>query len=66
MKLRRYCVTVMDNWTPTREFFTYARAKRWQDEHNIDVSQPGHLWVWTPARWVEVKKTSPVLGSLSK
>lgn len=54
IKLKRYCVTVMDHWTPTREFFTYAAAKRWQDKHNITSAKPAHLWVWTPKQWVEV------------
>jgi hypothetical protein len=47
MKLRRWCVTIiMDNWTPTRKFFTRARAERHAARH------PGcALWHWHSAQW---------------
>jgi hypothetical protein len=50
MKLRRYCVTVMDNWTPTREFWTWRRALAHYAAH-----QPAsHFWSWTSHGWVEL------------
>ena len=42
MKLRRYCVTVMDNWTPTRLFWTKAGAVEW---HAKSIA-PAYLWKW--------------------
>ncbi len=29
MHLRRYCVTVSDNWTPTRFFWTRRQMAHW-------------------------------------
>ena len=45
IKLRRWCVTVMDNWTPTREFFTMRGALRHAARDRLF---PGsvHLWRW--------------------
>jgi hypothetical protein len=48
MKLRRYSVTVMDNWTTTRDFFTLAAALRMYDHH-----ASAHLYRWTGRTWVE-------------
>lgn len=47
MKLRRYCVTVMDNWTCTREFFTLNAANKWRKRH------PGYayLYLWLEGKW---------------
>ena len=54
MKLRRWCVTVMDNWTPTREFFTMRGALRHAARDRLF---PGsvHLWRWAPqtSTWYE-------------
>lgn len=50
MKLKRYCVTVMDNWTPTREFWTYDGAKKFRNEHLAGA----HMHQWFGGRWVEV------------
>lgn len=47
MKLRRYCVTVMDNWTPTREFWTYGGAWRFCRQH-----QRASLYGWKNDKWV--------------
>ena len=33
MRLRRYAVTVMDNWTPMRTFWTRRAARRFRDRH---------------------------------
>jgi hypothetical protein len=47
MKLRRYAVTVMDNWTPMRTFWTRRRATRWRDRFH------GHayLYIWINDGW---------------
>ena len=42
MKLRRYCVTVMDNWTPRREFWTLGAALQFAVVHMPN----SHLHVW--------------------
>lgn len=46
MRMRRYCVTVMDNWTPTRVFWTFGGALRWW-VRNRPVS---FLFVWDKGR----------------
>lgn len=33
-RFKHYAVTVMDNWTPWRSFFTYWGALRWSYKHN--------------------------------
>jgi hypothetical protein len=50
MKLRRYCVTVMDNWTPTREFFTLGGALK----HWLRHMTCAHIYVWDDAKWIEM------------
>jgi hypothetical protein len=50
MRLKRYCVTVMDNWTPMRAFWTYDAAKKFRDENLASA----HLHQWFGGRWVEV------------
>ncbi len=52
MKLRRYCVTVMDNWTCTREFWTLAGARRWRNRQRTSTAHT-HLFWWMDDRWVE-------------
>ncbi len=47
MKLRRYCVTVMDNWTPLRVFWTRRAAIRWRDRFR----GYGYFWVWRNGGW---------------
>lgn len=50
MRLRKYCVTVMDNWTPLRYFWTLKRAMKWRDSHY----GAGHLFQWHPGiGWLE-------------
>jgi len=45
VKLKRWCVTVMDNWTPTREFWSLGGAMAHFAEH-----QPAsYLYHWSPA-----------------
>lgn len=51
MKLRRYCVTVMDNWTSTREFWTLSGARRWRNSQRAAAHT--HLFWWLDGRWVE-------------
>ena len=48
---RRYCVTVMDNWTPMRVFWTYAGAAKFRHEH----SECAYLYHWQHNRWVLVE-----------
>lgn len=50
MKLRKYCVTVMDNWTPIRKFWTYNSALIFRNEH----LHCAHLHQWFNGRWTEV------------
>lgn len=50
MKLKHYCVTVMDNWTPTREFWTYKGALAFRNEH----ASCAHLHQWFSGEWVEI------------
>ena len=47
MRLRRYCVTVMDNWTPTREFWTLEGAKRFYREHR----ECANVFKWESEAW---------------
>lgn len=49
MKLRRYCVTVMDNWTPMRTFWTLEGAKKFYREHRSCANVfkwDGEAWSW--------------------
>jgi len=52
MKLRRYCVTVLDTWTPTREFWTLRGALAHRNRH-LPYS---YLWRWSPVSntWVQL------------
>lgn len=52
MKLKRYCVTVMDNWTPMRTFWTQAAARKWQ----ASFIAGAHLFLWNGSTWVEVAR----------
>jgi hypothetical protein len=49
MILRRFCVTVMDNWTAMRRFFTLYGAQRWRAK----VGMNAHLYEWTGVQWLE-------------
>ncbi len=51
MKLKRYCVTVMDNWTETREFWTLTGARRWRD--SFPSRAHVHLFRWVTNKWQE-------------
>lgn len=47
MRLRRYCVTVMDNWTPLRFFWTFGAAVRFQAR----FPSGSYLFVWNGTSW---------------
>jgi hypothetical protein len=47
MQLRRYCVTVGDNWTPTRCFWTLEGAKRWY----LPFRDYANVWKWEYGGW---------------
>lgn len=47
MKLKRYCVTVMDHWTPTREFWTLEGAERFYKLHRACAN----VFVWGEGKW---------------
>jgi hypothetical protein len=47
MKLRRYCVTVMDNWTPLRTFWTLEGAKRFYRKHRTCAN----VFRWRDNQW---------------
>jgi len=49
MILRRFCVTVMDNWTPMRRFFTLYGARRWCAKIGVNA----HLYEWTGSQCLE-------------
>jgi hypothetical protein len=44
---QRYCVTVMDNWTPIRTFLTLAGAKRFYQAHQTCA----HVYKWEGGEW---------------
>jgi len=46
-RLRRYAVTVMDNWTPMRTFWTLAAARRFAARH----AACAHLFHWRGGGW---------------
>jgi hypothetical protein len=54
---RQYAVTVMDNWTPMRLFWTLERARKWRDKFNVNgpTKGPAHLFQWCASRghWQE-------------
>lgn len=47
----RWCVTVMDNWTPRREFWTLRRALQFYRKHDTCA----HLWYRPRGKWIEVR-----------
>ena len=47
MKLRRYCVTVNDNWTPLRLFWTLEGAKRFYRLHR----DCANVFGWSAGKW---------------
>jgi len=62
MTLRRYCVTVMDNWTPMREFWTlHGAIEHWSRYRDSG----GHLFVWSAGRWREYHVTTTWAGDIA-
>jgi hypothetical protein len=61
VKLKQYCVTVMDNWTPTREFWTYKGALAFREAHLASA----YLHQWFGGKWVEIMRppNCPKCGS---
>jgi len=46
---RRYCVTVSDNWTPLRVFWTLEGAKRFYRKHRAYANiykRNNVMWEW--------------------
>lgn len=44
---RRYCVTVSDNWTPLRQFWTLAGAKKFYLPHR----EYANVFEWRDGGW---------------
>ena len=47
MKLRKYCVTVNDNWTPATEFWTLVGAKKFYSKR----SSCANVYKWDSGVW---------------
>lgn len=47
MTLRRFKVTVMDNWTPMRSFWTLRSALKFRDKH----PRTANIYVWYRGAW---------------
>lgn len=47
MRLKRYAVTVMDNWTPMRVFWTLEGAKKFYRQHR----EGANVFVWNDGSW---------------
>lgn len=50
MKLKRYCVTVMDNWTPMQEFWTYEGACK----HAYRFGTAANIFHWKDGTWLKI------------
>jgi hypothetical protein len=50
MRLKRYCVTVLDHWTPTQMFWTLEGAKKHLRKHKLSRANlfkwDGEAWCW--------------------
>ncbi len=50
MRLKRYCVTVLDHWTPTQMFWTLEGAKKHYRKHKLSRANlfkwDGEAWCW--------------------
>lgn len=53
MQFRRYVVTVMDNWTPLRLFWTLKGALRWLPQTT------GYLYWWDGKSWRHLTVEEP-------
>jgi hypothetical protein len=47
MKLRRYCVTTMDYWTPLRTFWTLEGAKKFYRQNRTCAN----VFKWREGEW---------------
>lgn len=58
--LKRHCVTVMDNWTPLRLFWTRDGAIRWRDK----IGHHAHAYRWHPnvGKWIEMNRGPPIIA----
>lgn len=54
LSLKRYCVTVMDCWTPLRLFWTRAGALRWRDK--IGNHAFAYQWHRKIGKWIEMSR----------
>jgi hypothetical protein len=52
--LKRYCVTVMDCWTPLRLFWTRDAAIRWRDK--IGKAANAYRWHSNIKTWIEMSR----------
>jgi len=52
--LKRYCVTVMDSWTPLRLFWTRKGAIKWRDR----MGSYAHAYKWQPTikSWMKMER----------
>jgi hypothetical protein len=48
--LRRFCVTVMDNFTPARRFWSRRLAIRYRDK----IGAHAFLYEWYDGRWLRI------------
>lgn len=59
--LRRYAVTVMDNWTPLREFWTLRGAVKYANRYHGN----SHLFVWSGGYWRELHVITTWAGDVA-
>ena len=50
MRLRKYCVTVMDNWTPLRLFWTERGMRKFAASQTFVW-----CWWWNGYNWINLK-----------
>lgn len=48
MRLKKYAVTVMDNWTGVHTFWTEEGARKFAVKHD------GRVWVWIGYNWAAI------------
>lgn len=48
VKLKRYCVTVLDHWTPTKTFWTLDGAKKHYRKHRLSRA---NVFQWEDGCW---------------
>lgn len=52
---KNYCVTVMDNWTPLRLFWTLNGALKWRDK----IGDRAHAYRWhgNVGKWIKIYRS---------